>query len=98
MTTATITSKGQITIPAAMRSALGVGAGDRLEFVQVSPGRYEVKAAKVDLMDLKGTLSRFAKSRPVSIVEMKEAIGDHVAADMRRINAQTKTTRRSATR
>jgi AbrB family looped-hinge helix DNA binding protein len=32
MSTATLTSKGQITIPAIVRSALGVEAGDRVEF------------------------------------------------------------------
>lgn len=33
MTTATITSKGQITIPANVRQSLNVAAGDRVEFV-----------------------------------------------------------------
>ena len=32
MSTATMTSKGQITIPAVVRAALGVAAGDRVEF------------------------------------------------------------------
>ena len=40
MTTATITTKGQITIPAEVRSDLKVDAGDRVEFVQIAPGRY----------------------------------------------------------
>ena len=35
MPTSTMTSKGQITIPAIVRAALGVEAGDRLEFVQM---------------------------------------------------------------
>ncbi|HRF13811.1 MAG TPA: AbrB/MazE/SpoVT family DNA-binding domain-containing protein, partial [Candidatus Accumulibacter phosphatis] len=30
MSTATLTSKGQITVPAAVRAALGVGVGDRV--------------------------------------------------------------------
>jgi len=34
MTTATLTSKGQITIPADVRQALGVDACDRVEFVE----------------------------------------------------------------
>ncbi|WP_369123396.1 AbrB/MazE/SpoVT family DNA-binding domain-containing protein, partial [Shewanella electrica] len=33
MPTATVTSKGQITIPAAVRRALGLRTGDRVEFV-----------------------------------------------------------------
>ncbi|MGH8116994.1 MAG: AbrB/MazE/SpoVT family DNA-binding domain-containing protein [Rhodanobacteraceae bacterium] len=39
MTTATITSKGQITIPAAERSGMGVDTGDRVEFIEIEPGR-----------------------------------------------------------
>ena len=35
MPTATMTSKGQITIPSIVRASLGVEAGDRVEFVQV---------------------------------------------------------------
>ena len=40
MATATLTSKGQITIPVEVRHALQVGTGDRVEFVQIAPGRY----------------------------------------------------------
>lgn len=40
MTTATVTSKGQITIPADVRRALAVDAGDRVEFVQIESGQY----------------------------------------------------------
>lgn len=39
MSTAIVTRKGQVTIPAKVRAALGIEAGDRLEFVQVGPGR-----------------------------------------------------------
>jgi antitoxin PrlF len=98
MTTATVTSKGQVTIPASVRAALHLDAGDRLEFVQLSPNSFAVKAAKVNLMDLKGVFSRFAKKRPVSVEEMNQAIGLHVAADMKRINAQTKTVKRGASK
>lgn len=45
MATATLTSKGQITIPIAVRDALGVKTGDRVEFVEVAPGRDEMMAA-----------------------------------------------------
>ena len=45
MTTATISSKGQITIPADVRLALHVDVGDRVEFVEMGPGRFELVAA-----------------------------------------------------
>ena len=96
MTAATLTSKGQITIPAAVRAAMHLDAGDRVDFVQIAPEQFVIKAAKVNLMDLKGCLSHFALNRTVTIEEMNEAVGTHVAADMARINAQRKTVRRGA--
>ncbi len=44
-TTATLTSKGQITIPKVVRRLLGLEAGDALEF-EVRPGRVELRPAK----------------------------------------------------
>ena len=72
MTTATVTSKGQITIPAQVRVALNVVAGDRVEFVEVEPGRYEFIAATRSVTDLKGMFGKAAKV--VSIEEMNAAI------------------------
>lgn len=72
MTTATLTSKGQITIPADVRRALNVEAGDRVEFVQIEPGRFELIAATRSIRELKG---RFGKpERAVTIEEMNAAI------------------------
>ena len=45
MATATLTSKGQITIPADVRRSLNVQTGDRVEFVEIQPGRFELVAA-----------------------------------------------------
>jgi AbrB family looped-hinge helix DNA binding protein len=36
MPTSTLTSKGQITLPQAVRTALGLEAGDKLDFVGLS--------------------------------------------------------------
>jgi antitoxin PrlF len=72
MTTATLTSKGQITIPVEVREELGVDAGDRVEFVQVAPGRYEFMAATRSVTALKGMFGKPRKS--VSIEEMNAVI------------------------
>lgn len=72
MTTATLTSKGQITIPAEVRQALQVDTGDRVEFVEVEPGRFEIVAATRPITELKGLFGRHRK--PVSIDEMNAAI------------------------
>jgi AbrB family looped-hinge helix DNA binding protein len=55
---ATLTSKGQITIPRAIRQALNVGAGDRLDFVLESEGRVLVQAAVREVGELMGLLRR----------------------------------------
>ncbi len=72
MTTATLTSKGQITIPAAVRAALGVDTGDRVEFVEVSPGRFEFIAATGSVTALKRMFGK--RPTPVSVEAMNEAI------------------------
>ena len=78
MTTATLTSKGQITIPASVREALGVGTGDRVEFVEIAAGRYEVIAATNSVTALKGMFGKARKS--VSIEEMNSVIARRDAA------------------
>ena len=72
MTSATVTSKGQITIPARIREALHVSAGDRVEFVEVEPGRFEFIAATRSVTDLKGMFGKAKKI--VSIADMNAAI------------------------
>ncbi len=78
MTTATLTSKGQITIPAAVRESLGVNTGDRVEFVEVAPGRYELIAATRSVMELKGMFGPATKS--LSIEDMNAVIARRGAA------------------
>ena len=77
MSTATLTSKGQITIPADVRRVLNVQAGDRLEFVPVEPGRFELVAATRSVRELKGLFGKPA--RTVSIEEMNRVIAERGA-------------------
>jgi AbrB family looped-hinge helix DNA binding protein len=72
MPSATVTSKGQITLPKEVREALGVGAGDRVEFVETGKGVFEVTARSRDVRELKGTLGR--RRRPVNIEDMRKAV------------------------
>ena len=78
MTTATLTSKGQITIPVDVRNDLKVDAGDRVEFVQIAPGRYEFVAATSEVTALKGMFGKPKKT--VSIKDMNAAIVQRGAA------------------
>ena len=77
MSTATITSKGQITIPASVRNTLGVEAGDRVEFIQVEPGRFELVVATQSVTALKGLVRKPAW--PITIAAMNEAIATRAA-------------------
>jgi AbrB family looped-hinge helix DNA binding protein len=72
MSAATITSKGQITIPADVRKALSVGTGDRVEFVSLEPGKFLFVVAKTPVTDLKGMFGKPA--RIVTVDEMNAAI------------------------
>lgn len=77
MATAILTSKGRITIPAAVRHHLKVDAGDRVEFIQIAPGRYELLAATQNITNLKGMFGR--PNRKVSIDDMNKAIAKRAA-------------------
>ncbi len=72
MAAATVTSKGQITIPKAIRDLLGVKAGDRVVFVRQPDGRVVVEGETVDVRSLRGLLKHRGKS--VSVDEMNETI------------------------
>ena len=78
MPTATLTSKGQITIPVQVRNDLKVDTGDRVEFVKIAEGRYEFVAATHSVQELKGMFGKPARS--VSIDDMNKAIARRGAA------------------
>ena len=78
MPTATLTSKGQTTIPAEVRNDLKVDAGDRIEFVLIAPGRDEIVAATIEVTALKGMIGPAKKI--VSIESMNAAIAKRGAA------------------
>lgn len=72
MPAAKITSKGQITLPKAVREALGIGPGDRVDFVQMADGNFAVLPATQPVKRLKGIIPR--PKKPVSLQDMDAAI------------------------
>jgi len=70
--TATVTSKGQITVPKRIRRHLQVGKGDRIEFLIGPDGRVTLMPATTDVKKLKGIVGRPGK--PVTIGDMNRAI------------------------
>jgi AbrB family looped-hinge helix DNA binding protein len=73
MPTATLTTKGQITIPKEVREHLGVNTGDRLSFVVQDDGTVIVAPIMRHVRELGGLLHRPGR-RPVSIDQMDEGI------------------------
>jgi AbrB family looped-hinge helix DNA binding protein len=72
MAAATVTSKGQITLPKVVRERLGVEAGDKIEFVETEPGVFRVVAATRDVRALKGVIPK--PTRPVTVEEMGRVV------------------------
>lgn len=78
MTTAAMTSKGQITIPADVRQRMGLDTGDRVEFVELEAGVFAIKPAIDDVRLLKGALRK--PQKPVSVGDMNAAVRKRAAA------------------
>jgi len=77
MSTATITSKGQTTIPKAVRDHLHLQSGDRVEFV-VTGDVVVLRPATRKVTDLKGFLPR-PKKKNVTLAAMDAAIRKRAA-------------------
>ena len=73
MPTATMTTKGQVTIPKEVREHLGVETGDRLSFVVQEDGTVIVQPITRHVRELGGLLQRPGQ-RPVSANEMDAGI------------------------
>lgn len=69
---ATVTAKGQVTLPAEARRRLGITAGTRLEFLVTEDGRLEVIPRTGSVRSLKGLLP--PPERALSIEQMERAI------------------------
>ena len=72
MPTATVTSKGQITIPAETRARLRLVAGSKVDFVQNAAGETVLRTKTGDIRALKGIIKYHGP--PVSIEEMNKGI------------------------
>ena len=73
MPMATLTTKGQITIPKAVRDRLELRTGDEVEFTIESDDRVTLRPARIDVGALKGALRRPGRAA-VSLEDMDAAI------------------------
>ena len=72
MAVATLTSKGQITIPKPVREALKLETGDRVEFLVSADGTVTIWPVTEDVTTLKGMLP--TPSRRVTVEQMNQVI------------------------
>ena len=77
MPTATVTSKGQITIPAETRARLRLVPGTKVDFVQNAAGETVLRTKTGDIRALKGIVKY--DGPPVSIEDMYASIAEAVA-------------------
>ncbi|HEX7835110.1 MAG TPA: AbrB/MazE/SpoVT family DNA-binding domain-containing protein [Pseudolysinimonas sp.] len=82
MSIATVTSKGQVTIPQDVRERLHIVSGTRVEFAERADGVVEFIPLTGSVMDLAGIITW--SGPPVSIEEMDDAIGEYLAEEDRR--------------
>ena len=72
--TVTVTSKGQVTLPAEARRRLGIRAGTKLEFIIKDGDRLEVVKVGGSVRELKSALPR--PRRTLSLAEMDAAVAE----------------------
>jgi antitoxin PrlF len=66
---ATLTSKGQTTIPKEIRESLGIKPGDRMTFTLMPDGTVVMRVKNGSMMRLAGALHKKGR-KPVSIEKM----------------------------
>ena len=72
MSTATITSKGQITIPKDIRAFLNLQSGDKINFIVDDQGAVNFVPITKSITTLKGSVAK--PSKPVSIDDMNATV------------------------
>jgi AbrB family looped-hinge helix DNA binding protein len=85
MSSATLTSKGQITLPQDVRNDLELKAGDKVSFEKV--GRdYVLRPQNKSIMELAGILHRSGE-KALTIEQMDEGLSEALAEDDARIRS-----------
>jgi antitoxin PrlF len=82
MPQATVTSKGQITIPKEIRDALRLKPGDQVDFVLGADGIVRLRPVTRSIMELMGILKW--DGPPVSVEQMNESIRQAVVERYKR--------------
>jgi AbrB family looped-hinge helix DNA binding protein len=86
MAIASLTSKGQLTVPISIRKKLGLHTGSQVLFLEREDGEVVIRAKKGNLMDSYGMFK--SSGKPATVEEMDEAVGRYLAEDDERIKAE----------
>lgn len=76
---ATLTSKGQLTLPVSIRRKLHLKAGDKIELTAKRNGYIEGIPVRKNIIDLKGILP--APEQTISLSDMQKAIVEGASDD-----------------
>ena len=76
---ATLTSKGQITLPKEIRDRLGLDAGSMLDFQVLPDNTITARAVKPDARRRRGLL-KSPHPEPLTVEQMDEAVSRHLRA------------------
>ena len=79
MPTATVTSKGQVTIPLEIRKSLRLNAGDKIDFCDSGNGQVTIRPKKGSIMAMKGMLRKLGYVPTIEL--MDRAVQDAVSQD-----------------
>ncbi len=90
---ATLTSKGQITLPKEIRERLGLDAGAMLDFELLPDNTITARQIKPDARRIRGLL-KSPHAAPLTIEQMDEGIARHVRAKQIVTASRPKTSRR----
>ena len=88
MPTATLTSKGQITIPSSVRNRLGLRTGDRIAFILEPGGGVHLATQQIPFEDLRGVFRRPGK-KPATLEVMDRGIEAAIRSRGKRTRART---------
>lgn len=86
MATATLTTKGQMTLPKSVRDDLKIRPGDKIDIIKQGDS-YVLRPRTVSALSLAGILGRPPAGRGMTVEEMDEALAGALAEDDERIRA-----------
>ena len=85
---ATLTSKGQFTLPAEIRQALGLRPGDRLGFELTDDNELKVEAKRRrSIRELRATLPPLTLGRPLMQQDINDAITEAMNEQEERVRS-----------